>query len=105
MKHFLGKLLSLALCAALLLSLCPSGLAESAEKGELWLTDEKITLVYDDQVLLTAGHTDDLSVAGRPADRWGWLADRGFSILQTDWPMALSQYFKERNAGREAERG
>ena len=32
MKHFLGKLLSLALCAALLLSLCPSGLAESAEK-------------------------------------------------------------------------
>ena len=44
MKHFLGKLLSLALCAALLLSLCPSGLAESAEKGELWLTDKKITL-------------------------------------------------------------
>lgn len=62
-------------------------------------------IVYDDQVLLTAGHTDDLSVAGRPADGWGWLADRGFSILQTDWPMALSQYFKERNAGREAERG
>ena len=62
-------------------------------------------IVYDDQVLLTAGHTDDLSVAGQMADGWGWLAERGFSILQTDWPMALSQYLREKNAGFETERG
>lgn len=43
------------------------------------------SLLYNYKVPLDAGHTDDVSMQGRPEDGWGWLADRGFGIIQTDW--------------------
>lgn len=39
-----------------------------------------------------AGHNDDLSVAGRPDEGWGWLIDKGVDMIQTDWPGMLRQY-------------
>lgn len=53
-------------------------------------------ILYSYQVPLSAGHSDDVSVTGRPDEGWGWLIDRGFDIIQTDWPGMLSQYLKSR---------
>lgn len=50
------------------------------------------SIVYDYNTVLTAGHTDDIAVSTDPDYGWGWLLDRGFNIIQTDWPMALKDY-------------
>ncbi len=52
------------------------------------------SIVYDYKAVLTAGHTDDLAVSEDPDAHWGWLINRGFNIIQTDWPLALGQYLK-----------
>ncbi len=56
-------------------------------------------IVYDYQDVIGAGHTDDVSVGGDPGDGWGWLADRGFDVIQTDWPLALSNYLRGLHGG------
>ena len=50
------------------------------------------SIVYDYRAVLTAGHTDDIAISTDPDHGWGWLIDRGFNILQTDWPLALKTY-------------
>lgn len=42
-------------------------------------------VLYNEKVPLAAGHSDDVSMMGDPKAGWGWLADRGFGIIQTDW--------------------
>ena len=49
-------------------------------------------IVFNYQRILSAGHTDDISMMGYPDDGWGWLARHGFDIIQTDWPLQLSEY-------------
>lgn len=51
-------------------------------------------IVYNFQEVLSAGHSDDASLTGDPAGGWGWLAGRGFDIIQTDWPLAAAQYLR-----------
>ena len=53
-------------------------------------------ILYSEQEPLSAGHTDDISVIGNPKDGWGWLADRGFDIIQTDWVLPLRQYLSKK---------
>lgn len=53
-------------------------------------------IIYYYKAVLSAGHTDDISVTGNPDDGWGWLADRGFDIIQTDWPLACINYLNSR---------
>lgn len=53
-------------------------------------------ILYDSRVPLCGGHTDDISVTGNPDQGWGWLIDRGFDILQTDWPLMLIDYLRSR---------
>lgn len=63
------------------------------EKGRmLWCNP----LVYYYKSQLTGGHNDDAAVAGDPEYGWGWLIDRGFDILQTDWPLALRHFMDHR---------
>ena len=63
------------------------------EKGRvLWVNP--IVYYYKDQ--LTAGHSDDVAMTGDPEYGWGWLIDRGFDIIQTDWILPLGQFMKER---------
>lgn len=50
------------------------------------------SIVYDYNAVLTAGHTDDIAVSTDPDYGWGWLINRGFNIIQTDWPLALRSY-------------
>ena len=55
-------------------------------------------IVYNHKTVLTAGHNDDISVVGRMDEGWGWLLDKGYDIIQTDWPMMLKAYINQRNA-------
>ena len=42
----------------------------------------------------SAGHSDDTSIAEDPESGWGWLADRGYDIIQTDWALAMRLYLE-----------
>lgn len=61
------------------------------KKGRfLWVN----SLVYSSRVKLSAGHNDDISVTGKPEEGWGWLIDKGFDIIQTDWTHHCVEYIK-----------
>lgn len=63
------------------------------KKGRvLWVN----SLLYSYKAQLSAGHTDDIAVAGDPDYGWGWLIDRGFDIIQTDWVLPLCSYISSR---------
>lgn len=65
------------------------------EKGKiLWVN----SIVYDYKAVLSAGHTDDVAVTDDPDFGWGWLIDRDFDIIQTDWCQMLKSYINERKA-------
>ena len=53
-------------------------------------------IVYNYKAVLSAGHNDDISVAGEPDRGWGWLADKGFDIIQTDWCGMVKDYLSRR---------
>lgn len=52
-------------------------------------------VVFSYKRMLAAGHTDDVSILGNPEQGWGWLADRGFDIIQTDWLMQCDAFLKQ----------
>ena len=49
-------------------------------------------IIYNWREQLTAGHSDDTALCEDPDKGWGWLADRGFDLVQTDWPLMLKEY-------------
>lgn len=51
-------------------------------------------VLYNYKVPLAAGHSDDVSIMGKPEQGWGWLADHGADIIQTDWAAACCQYLR-----------
>lgn len=55
-------------------------------------------LVYNYKDVLAAYHNDDVSMIEDPAKGWGWLADRGFDLIQTDFLLPCKQYLE--NTGR-----
>lgn len=44
---------------------------------------------------LNAGHDDARALAGDAAGAWGWVVDRGATILQTDHHKPLGRYLKD----------
>lgn len=54
------------------------------------------SIVYDKRAVIAAGHNDDVSITGQPDAGWGWLLERGYDMIQTDWPLALRLYMEER---------
>ena len=54
------------------------------------------SIIYDHQAVLAAHHDDDVSVSENEDLGWGWLVDRGFGIIQTDWPLMLHDYLCKR---------
>lgn len=66
---------------------------ESMKKRKklLWVN----SLVYASKVKLAAGHNDDISMMGHPDKGWGWLLEKGFDIIQTDWTHHCVQYLKD----------
>ncbi len=55
------------------------------------------SIVYNYRAVLSAGHNDDISAAGDPDNGWGWIADRGYDFMQTDWPLMAIDYLKKTN--------
>ena len=55
------------------------------------------SIVYDVERQIAAGHSDDTALTLSEDLGWGWLADRGFDLIQTDWPMMLVDYLKRVN--------
>lgn len=52
-------------------------------------------IVFSHKVQLAGGHSDDTSLTESEEKGWGWLADRGFDMIQTDWPGMLIDYLKK----------
>ena len=42
----------------------------------------------------TAGHDDNISIFQHPSEGWGWLIERGFTILETNFPKDFIQYLR-----------
>ena len=63
------------------------------EKGRIvWVN----SIVYNHKAVLSAGHTDNAAVVGEKDKAWGWLIDKKFDIIQTDWCLMLKKYIDER---------
>lgn len=71
---------------------------EWMHKNGLLLWVNAIIYNYKDQ--LSAGHSDDVAMVSDPDYGWGWLVDRGYDIIQTDWALPLRLYLDE--AGKRA---
>ncbi len=55
------------------------------------------SIIYDCTKQIAAGHSDDTALTKSMDESWGWLADRGFDFIQTDWPIMLINYLKGTN--------
>ena len=53
------------------------------------------SIVYNYKDVLAAGHCDDSALSVNREYGWGWLVDRGFDMIQTDWPQLLVEFLKE----------
>ncbi len=53
------------------------------------------SIIYDYKEQLSGEHSDDTALTVSRDYGWGWLADRGFDFIQTDWPMMLIDYLKQ----------
>ena len=52
-------------------------------------------IIYDYKTQLVAGRSDDMATAGGdPEGSWGWLADIGYDLMQTDWLLACSSFLE-----------
>lgn len=51
-------------------------------------------IIYNHKVQLAAGHSDDTALSQSEDMGWGWLADKGYDIIQTDWTGMLTEYLK-----------
>lgn len=54
------------------------------------------SILYSSRVPLSAGHSDDVALTEDPDKGWGWLADKGFDIIQTDWTYHCVNYLKKK---------
>ncbi|MBO5416265.1 MAG: glycerophosphodiester phosphodiesterase family protein [Clostridia bacterium] len=52
-------------------------------------------IIYNFKEQLSAGHSDDTALTESEEKGWGWLADKGFDFIQTDWPLMLINFLKE----------
>ena len=54
------------------------------------------SIIYNYRDQLAAGHSDDRAVCGDKDGSWGYLAQKGFDLIQTDWTGKLVQYLDKR---------
>ena len=52
------------------------------------------SIIYNYKSQIAAGHSDDTALTESEDKGWGWLADKGFDLVQTDWPLMLINYLK-----------
>lgn len=49
--------------------------------------------------ILSGGYDDDISILEGCEKGWGVLIDKGFDIIQTDWPTLLNEYILKNKGG------
>ncbi len=65
---------------------------ECHARGELvWCN----SIVYNYRSVIAGGRNDDRAAEGDPEGSWGWIADQGFDLMQTDWMLASATFLKE----------
>ena len=52
------------------------------------------SIIYDHKEQLSGGHSDDTALTVGEDYGWGWIADKGVDMIQTDWTMMLVDYLK-----------
>ena len=57
-------------------------------------------IVYNYHKQLTSGHSDDVAITDDEYLGWGWLIDKGYDILQTDFPLQLKMYIQKNYPSR-----
>ena len=61
-------------------------------------------IIYSWRSQLAGEHSDDRAIADHdPEGAWGWLADRGFDLIQTDWLLPCARFLE--STGRRTPRG
>ncbi len=55
------------------------------------------SIIYNTKKQLSGGHSDDTAFTISQDYGWGWLADIGYDLIQTDWPGMLIDYLKTTN--------
>lgn len=73
---------------------CSEEYIEQMHRQQIKLWVNAITL--DDTTKLTAGHDDNRAILEDMDQAWGWLIDKGYDIIQTDWPLLLKTYINGR---------
>lgn len=53
------------------------------------------SIIYNYKAQLSARHSDDTALAFDREQGWGWLADKNFDIIQTDWTLSLRLFLEE----------
>ena len=70
----------------------PAFIEQMRKDGKLtWVN----SIIYNTARQLSGEHSDDTAFTESMEYGWGWLADRDFDLIQTDWPMMLIQFLKE----------
>ena len=65
------------------------------EQG-LFVWINAITLGGLKQHVLYGGLDDDLALLKGPEESWGRIMDKGIEVIQTDWPVQLNRYRREK---------
>ncbi len=65
--------------------------AEHADGRLVWCN----SIVYDYKAVIAGIHTDDRAILGDPDGSWGWIADRGFDLMQTDRVLHAALYLEK----------
>ena len=52
-------------------------------------------IVYNYKDELAAGHNDDISLVENPEKGWGWIAEKGYDIIQTDFLLPCRQFLEQ----------
>lgn len=55
------------------------------------------SIIYNEADVISAHHTDDVSLSVDPQLGWGWLLDKKVDFIQTDWLLMLKNYIETRN--------
>lgn len=54
------------------------------------------SIIYDERAVISAHHTDDISLKDDPEKGWGWILDKNIDFIQTDWLLMLQNYIASR---------
>jgi glycerophosphoryl diester phosphodiesterase len=54
------------------------------------------SICYNYRDVIAVDHIDDKALLGDPDYGWGYFAEKGFDIIQTDWVLPCDQYLKSK---------